>query len=66
MKDCGKNKGSLHLHYWDVNNLYGWAKSEKLLVNKFEWIEYTFKFNGDFIKQDNEKGQKGYFFEVDV
>ena len=41
MKDYGKNKGSLHLHYWDVNNLYGWAKSEKLLVNKFEWIEYT-------------------------
>ena len=25
--------------------------SQKLLVNKFEWIEDTFQFNEDFIKK---------------
>ena len=24
------------LKYWHVNNLYGWAMPQKLLVNKFE------------------------------
>ena len=36
MKDCGKNKESKNLEYWNVNNLFGWKMSEKLLVNKFE------------------------------
>ena len=25
MKDYDKNKESLYIHYWDVNNLYGLA-----------------------------------------
>ena len=39
MKDYDKNKESLYLKYRDVNNLYGWEMSQKLPVNKFEWIE---------------------------
>ena len=48
MKDY-KNKEPSYLQYWDVNNLYGWAMSQKLPVNNFEWIEATFQFNEDFI-----------------
>ena len=36
MKDYGKNKESPYLKYWDVNNLYEWARSQKLPINKFE------------------------------
>ena len=32
----------------DANNLYGWAISQKLSVNGFEWVED--QFNEDFIK----------------
>ena len=33
--------------------------SQKLLVNKFEWIEDTSQFNGDFIKNYNEESDEG-------
>ena len=36
MKDCDKNKKLSYLQYWNVNNLYGWAMSQKLPVNNFE------------------------------
>ena len=49
-----------------MNNLYGWAMSQMLPVNKFEWMEDTFQFNEDFIKNCNEKINEGYFLEVDA
>ena len=49
MKNYDKNKELSYLIYWDVNNSYGWEMSEKLPVNKFEWIEDTSQFNEDFI-----------------
>ena len=39
---------------------------QKLLLNKFEWKEETAQFNEDFIKNDNEESNEGYFLEVDV
>ena len=55
MKYYDKNKELSYLQYWDVNNLYGWAMSQKLPVNNFEWIKDTFQFNEDFIKNYNEE-----------
>ena len=38
---------------------------QKLPVNNFEWIKYISQFNEDFIKNYNQKSDKGYFLEVD-
>ena len=46
-----KNKESSYLQYWDANDLYGWAISQKLPVNNIDWIEDTSEFNEDFIKK---------------
>ena len=40
MNDYDKNNGSSYLKYWDVNNLQGWAASQKLPVNGFKQVEY--------------------------
>ena len=46
-----------------VNNFYGWAISQKFIVNDFEWIT---KVNEDLIKNYNEGSDERYFFEADV
>ena len=66
MKDYDKNKELPYLKYWDVNNLYGRAMSQKLPVNNFEWIKDSLQFNEDFIKSYKEESHKVYFLEVDV
>ena len=66
MKDYDKNKQSSCLKYWDLHNLYGWAVSQKLSVNSFEWMEVTSFFNEDFIKNYNEENDEEYFSEVDI
>ena len=45
MQKLIKNKESLYLKYWDVNNLYGWEMLQKLLKTKLEGIEDTALFN---------------------
>ena len=54
MKDYDKNKELSYIKYWNLNNLYGWAMSQKLPVNNFEWIKDTSQFNEDFIQNYNE------------
>ena len=41
MKNHDESKESSYIQYLDANNLYGWAMSQKLPVNDFEWIEDT-------------------------
>ena len=60
MKGYDKNKESSYIQYWDVNNLYGWAMSQKLPVNNFEWIKDSSQFNEDFIKNYNEESDVQY------
>ena len=51
MKNYDKNIESSYLMYLDANNLYGWAMSQRLLVNSFEWIEQLSEFDERFIKK---------------
>ena len=50
--------------YWDVNNVYGWAVSQKLPVNDFKLFEKTCQFNKDFIKSYNEESDTGYYTDI--
>ena len=40
--------------------------SQKILVNKFQWIEETSQFNEFFMKIYNEEIDEGNFLEIDV
>ena len=48
MKGSDVTKELPYIQYWDVNNLYGWAMSQKLPV-------YTSQFDEDFRKIYNEE-----------
>ena len=39
---------------------------QKLPVNGFKWIKNVSKIDEDFIKNYDEEGDIGYFFELDV
>ena len=64
-KNYDKNFES-YLKYLDGNNLYGWAMSQKLPVNGFEWVKNLPKFNEDVLKKYDEISNAGYFLEVDI
>ena len=55
MKDYSKDEKESFLEYLDANNLYGWAMSEPLPVDGFDWIK-------DLSKKDSDKG---YIIEAD-
>ena len=39
MKNYDKNNESSYIEYFDTNNLYGWAMSQKLPVKDFKWVK---------------------------
>ena len=41
IKDYDKNKELQHLNFWGVNNLYGWARCEKLPFGGFKLVDET-------------------------
>ena len=66
MKDYDKNKELSYLKYWDVNNLYDWAMSQKLPVNNIKWVEDISEFDESFIKSYNEESDEAYLLEKDI
>ena len=66
MKNYDKNIESSYPMYLYANNLYGWAMSQRLPVNSFEWMEQLSEFDERFIKNYDENNDKGYILEVDV
>ena len=52
-----RTKESSYIQYWDINNLYVWAMSQKLPVNNFVWIKDISQFNKDFTKNYNEESE---------
>ena len=59
-----KNNEQSYVKYWDINNVYGWVMSQKLPVNKFEWIEHTSQFNENFIKNIMKKMINDIFLKL--
>ena len=64
MKNYDKNEESSYIQYLDMNNLYGWAMSQKLPVDGFKWVNN--EINEEFIKNYDENSDKGYILEVDI
>ena len=53
----------------DINNLYGWALSQKLPCKNFEWIidhEILSTLISQLPSEDCENSDTGYIFEVDL
>ena len=66
MNKYDKEIDSSYIEYLDANNFYGWAMSQKLPWDRFEWVKNLSKFKEDFMKECDENSDKGYFLEVDV
>ena len=51
-----------HIMYYDANNLYGYAMSQKLPVGKFEWVE----MNIESLLNHSDNDDIGYLVDVDL
>ena len=49
MKNYDKKEESSYLKFWEVNNFYGRAVSQKLPENDAQWVEEASQFNKYFI-----------------
>ena len=64
MKGYDEIKKSSYIQYWDVNKLCGWAMSQKLPINNFEWTIDTSQLNEDFIINYYDESDEGYFLKL--
>ena len=63
MTDHNLNEPSNYIMYLDANNLYGWAMTQPLPVNGFEWLPACQLSHWDFI---TEEDGIGCILEVDL
>ena len=65
MKHYDANEPSNFIVYLDANNLYGWAMSQKMPVDSFEWVpeDQLQNINIDKLLESDEEG---YILEVDL
>ena len=65
VKNYDKDKENTYISYWDVNNLCGWAMSQYLPYDNFEWMseEEINEVNFDLVSEDSKIG---YVLEVDL
>lgn len=67
--DFDVNKPTEYLMYLDANNLYGWAMSQYLPKNNFEWVEDE-EFDAlslqEIIENLADDSPVGYIYEVDL
>ena len=66
MKYYHKRGESLYIKYRDVNNLYRWEMTQKLIVDISKWLEETSQFNKVYIKNYSKHSDAGYLLEVHV
>ena len=59
MENYDENREPLNVKYWNVNDLYGWAMSQKLPAGYFKWLKNTSHLNKDFMRKQNEDNDKG-------
>ena len=52
----------MNLNYWNLNNLYGWATSQRWPAGGLKWVGNT--SSEDFIKNYNKDSDEWYFLEV--
>lgn len=55
MKYYDPRRESSYLMYWNVNNLHGWEKSQKLFLNRFEWKKDFLRFDEELIQDYAEE-----------
>ena len=56
----------MYVVYWDVNNLYGLTRPQKLAVDGFQLKKKKSRFTHKFIQSYCDDSDKGYICEVDV
>ena len=62
MKKCDQSKASKYIMYLDAENLYGWAMSQSLPTDGFQWMEPSDVDHSKYNKDSN----KGLIPEVDL
>ena len=58
MKNYNKDKESVYLMYWDANNFYGCAMTQKLLINSLQWEKMHLSLMRVLQKDCNENSDK--------